>query len=118
MAHRRELEPAANLTLQAPSGNFASASWRDLTSIPQRQFLHLSDAFETQDVAFISDAIGVFARAKGMKQIAQDAGVSRESLYRPLSTTGNPELGTVLKVLASMNIKISAKLVLKSAMMD
>ena len=79
---------------------------------------YLSDAFETQDVAFISDAIGVafisdaigvVARAKGMKQIAQEAGVSRESLYRALSSSGNPELGTVLKVLASMNIKIYAK---------
>ncbi len=70
---------------------------------------YLSDAFETQDVAFISDAIGVVARAKGMKQIAQEAGVSRESLYRALSISGNPELGTVLKVLASMNIKINAK---------
>ena len=70
---------------------------------------YLSDAFETQDVAFISDAIGVVARAKGMKQIAQEAGVSRESLYRALSSAGNPELGTVLKVLASMNIKINAK---------
>lgn len=70
---------------------------------------YLSDAFETQDVAFISDAIGVVARAKGMKQIAQKAGVSRESLYRALSSAGNPELGTVLKVLASLNIKISAQ---------
>lgn len=70
---------------------------------------YLSDAFETQDVAFISDAIGVVARAKGMKQIAQEAGVSRERLYRALSSTGNPELGTVLKVLASLNIKISAQ---------
>jgi len=35
---------------------------------------YLSDGFETQDVAFISDAIGVVARAKGMKQIAQEAG--------------------------------------------
>ena len=70
---------------------------------------YLSDAFETQDVAFISDAIGVVARAKGMKQIAQEAGVSRESLYRALSSAGNPELATVLKVLASMNIKINAK---------
>ena len=60
-------------------------------------------------MAFISDAIGVVARAKGMKQIAQEAGVSRESLYRALSSSGNPELGTVLKVLASMNIKINAK---------
>jgi probable addiction module antidote protein len=41
---------------------------------------YLTDAFETGDVAFISDAIGVIARAKGMKQIAQEAGVSRESL--------------------------------------
>ena len=70
---------------------------------------YLSDAFETQDVAFISDAIGVVARAKGMKQIAQEAGVSRESLYRALSSAGNPELATVLKVLASLNIKISAQ---------
>lgn len=76
---------------------------------------YLSDAFETQDVAFISDAIGVVARAKGMKQIAQEAGVSRESLYRALSSAGNPELGTVLKVLASLNIKISAQPGLKSA---
>ena len=70
---------------------------------------YLSDAFDTQDVAFISDAIGVVARAKGMKQIAQEACVSRESLYRALSSAGNPELGTVLKVLASLNIKISAQ---------
>jgi probable addiction module antidote protein len=76
---------------------------------------YLSDAFETQDVAFISDAIGVVARAKGMKQIAQEAGVSRESLYRALSSAGNPELETVLKVLASLNIKISAQPGLKSA---
>ena len=76
---------------------------------------YLSDAFETQDVAFISDAIGVVARVKGMKQIAQEAGVSRESLYRALSSAGNPELGTVLKVLASLNIKISAQPGLKSA---
>ena len=76
---------------------------------------YLSDAFETQDVAFISDAIGVVARAKGMKQIAQEAGVSRESLYRALSSAGNPELGTVLKVLTSLNIKISAQPGLKSA---
>ena len=69
---------------------------------------YLTDAFETGDVAFISDAIGVIARAKGMKQIAQEAGVSRESLYRALSSAGNPELGTVLKVLASLNIKLTA----------
>ena len=65
---------------------------------------YLSDALETQDPAFIADAIGIVARAKGMKRVAEDAGVSRESLYRALSANGNPEFGTVLKVLASLNI--------------
>lgn len=41
---------------------------------------YLSDALETQDSAFIADAIGVVARAKGMKRGAEDAGVSRETL--------------------------------------
>ena len=70
---------------------------------------YLSDALETQDSAFIADAIGVVARAKGMKRVAEDAGVSRESLYRALSASGNPEFGTVLKVLASLNIKLVAQ---------
>lgn len=70
---------------------------------------YLSDALETRDTAYIADAIGVVARAKGMKRVAEDAGVSRESLYRALSENGNPEFGTVLKVLASLNIKLIAK---------
>ncbi len=70
---------------------------------------YLSDALETQDSAFVADAIGAFARAKGMKRVAQDAGVSRESLYRALSSKGNPEFATVLRVLASLNIKLIAQ---------
>lgn len=70
---------------------------------------YLSDALATEDVAFIADAIGVIARAKGMTRVAEDAGVSRESLYRALSASGNPELGTILKVLSSLNLKLSAK---------
>ena len=70
---------------------------------------YLTDALETQDPAFIADAIGVIARARGMKRIADDAGVSRESLYRALSSSGNPEFGTVLKVLTSLNIKLIAR---------
>jgi probable addiction module antidote protein len=70
---------------------------------------YLSDALETQDPAFIADAIGVVARAKGMKRVTEDAGVSRESLYRALSANGNTEFGTVLKVLASLNIMLIAQ---------
>jgi probable addiction module antidote protein len=70
--------------------------------------VYLSDALETGDAAFITDAIGVAARARGMSQIAKDSGLSRESLYRALSANGNPEFSTVLKVLSALGVKLSA----------
>lgn len=69
---------------------------------------YLTDALETGDAAFIADALGIVARAKGMKQIAEDAGLSRESLYRALSGKGNPEFGTVLKVISALGLRLSA----------
>lgn len=69
---------------------------------------YLSDALETGDPAFIADALGVVARAKGMKQIAEDAGLSRESLYRALSEKGNPEFSTVLKVVSALGLRLAA----------
>ena len=69
---------------------------------------YLTAALETADPAFIADALGVVARAKGMKQIAEDAGLSRESLYRALSGKGNPEFGTVLKVISALGLRLSA----------
>lgn len=44
-----------------------------------------------------------------MSQIAKDAGLSRENLYRALSGDGNPEFGTVMKVIKAMgfNLKIA-----------
>lgn len=50
------------------------------------------------DVSGIAKALGDIARAKGMTQVALDAGLSRESLYRALSADGNPSFATVLKV--------------------
>ena len=48
-----------------------------------------------QDLAFLTEALGTVARARGMSQIAQDSGLSRESLYKSLSAEGNPEFATV-----------------------
>ena len=59
------------------------------------------------DVSGIARALGDIARAKGMTQVAKDAGLSRESLYRALSQEGNPSLSTVLKVLAAVGLKLS-----------
>ena len=69
---------------------------------------YLNEALETGDAAFIADAIGVIARARGMADVASKSGMSRESLYRSLSATGNPELATVMKVLAAMKLRLAA----------
>ncbi|GAA4412928.1 addiction module antidote protein [Quisquiliibacterium transsilvanicum] len=60
------------------------------------------------DAAGITKALGDIARAKGMSQVAKDAGLSRESLYRALSANGNPSFATVLKVARALGVKLHA----------
>ena len=61
------------------------------------------------DIAGIARALGDIARAKGMTQVAKDAGLSRESLYRALSVEGNPSFATVLKVARALGLKLHAE---------
>jgi len=61
------------------------------------------------DAAFIAKALGDIARAKGMSQVARDAGVSRESLYRALSGERTPGFDTILKVVAALGLKLHAE---------
>jgi probable addiction module antidote protein len=70
---------------------------------------YIEDVLESGDSTLVSHALGVVARAKGMAQIAREAGVSREHLYRALSSEGNPEFGTVLKVLAALGLRLSVE---------
>ena len=67
------------------------------------------------DAAFIAKALGDIARAKGMAQVACEAGVSRESLYKALSGDRNPTLGTVLRVIGALGLKLRAEAVSDSA---
>lgn len=61
------------------------------------------------DAAGIARALGDIARAKGMSQVARDAGLSRESLYKALSETGNPSFATVLKVARALGLRLHAQ---------
>ncbi len=61
------------------------------------------------DVSGIAKALGDIARAKGMTQVALDAGLSRASLYRALSADGNPSFATVLKVARALGVKFHAE---------
>ena len=69
----------------------------------------MAEAFRTNDVAYISHALGVVARAKGMAQIAGQTGLSREQLYRSFSEKGNPTLKTTLAVMKALGIELTAK---------
>lgn len=62
------------------------------------------------DGSLIRRALGSIARAKGMTQLARDTGISREGLYRALSADGNPEFGTVMKVIRALGVKLHAEI--------
>jgi len=69
--------------------------------------VYMSDALESGDPSFVADALGVVARARGMSEVARQAGVSRESLYRALSADGNPEFATILRVVRALGLQLS-----------
>ncbi len=62
-----------------------------------------------EDASGIARALGDIARAKGMSQVARDAGLSRESLYKALSGSGNPSFATVLKVAHALGVRLHAE---------
>jgi probable addiction module antidote protein len=61
------------------------------------------------DPAFIAAALGDIARARGMAKLAKDTGLTREGLYKSLAADGNPSLGTILKVLKALGLKLTPK---------
>lgn len=77
---------------------------------PEEMAAYLEACFEEagDDAAFIAQALGNIARAKGMSQIARDSGLSRESLYKALSGERNPSFDTILKVIHALGIKLHA----------
>jgi probable addiction module antidote protein len=72
--------------------------------------IFMAEAFQTNDARYISHALGVVARAKGMAQIASQTGLSREQLYRSFSEKGNPTLKTTLAVMSALGIELTARL--------
>lgn len=75
----------------------------------QEMAVYLDEMLSENDPAMITHALGVIARAKGMTQLAKETGVSREGLYKALSSDGNPEFSTVLKVIKALGLTLHAK---------
>lgn len=77
-----------------------------LTS-PEAELAYLQAAFEDGDPALIAAVIGDLARARGMAQIAKDAGLSRETMYKAFRREGNPTLETLTGVLRALGVKLA-----------
>lgn len=66
----------------------------------------LEAACEDNDPVHIARALGVVARARGMTKIAKKAGLTRPSLYNALSSSGNPEFATIIKVISALGLRL------------
>ena len=69
---------------------------------------YLEAALEENDASLFAAALGDIARAKGMAQLARETGLGRESLYKALSPTGNPEFATILRVVGALGLQLHA----------
>lgn len=78
---------------------------------PQEMAAYLEACMEAADgdANFIAKALGDIARAKGMTQVARDAGLSRESLYKALSGDRAPGFDTILKVMQALGLELRAQ---------
>lgn len=79
----------------------------DYLKTPEDIAAYLEAVFEDGDPALIAHALGVVARAEGMTEVAQKAGLTRASLYKALSADGHPEFATVLKVVQALGLKLT-----------
>jgi probable addiction module antidote protein len=80
---------------------------RYLTS-PEAQAELLNDALASGNAAYVAQALGVIARARGMPGVAREAGVTGEALYKALTEEGDPRLTTVLGVARALGVTLSA----------
>lgn len=78
---------------------------------PEEMAAYLEASLEEANgnATFIAKALGDIARAKGMSQVARDAGLSRESLYKALSGERVPSFDTILKIIAALGLKLHAE---------
>ena len=69
---------------------------------------YMTAVLETNDPDLLLLALSDVARAKGMAQVAKDAGLGRESLYKALAPGAKPRFETVMKVARALGVKFTA----------
>lgn len=67
---------------------------------------YLNEFLQEGDPALLAHALGTAARARGMSQVAKDAGMAREALYKALRPGSSPRLETVMKVMKAFGVRL------------
>ncbi len=80
---------------------------QDYLKTPEERVAYLEAAFEDGDPKLISIALGDVARSMGMTNVAKEAGITREALYKALSDKGDPKLSTLLGVLKALGLRVT-----------
>ena len=70
---------------------------------------YMTAVLETDDPDLLLLALSDVARAKGMAQVARDAGLGRESLYKALAPGAKPRFETVIKVARALGVRFTAQ---------
>lgn len=81
----------------------------DALDTAEAQAALLADALASGDPKIVANALGMIARAKGVSQMASDAGISREAIYKATGPNGNPTLSTLMAIVRSAGLKLSAQ---------
>ncbi len=69
----------------------------------------VTNAMDSGDHQFLIDAIGTVARARGIAKVAAETGLTRQALYTAFGPKGNPTIGTIMKVLGSLGLRLELK---------
>ena len=93
---------------KAPTKLLSFDSARHLTD-DARIAEYITAVLETGDTDLLLLALGDVARARGMAQVAKDAGLGRESLYKALAPGAKPRFDTVLKVARALGVRLTAQ---------
>ncbi|NRF66921.1 putative addiction module antidote protein [Aquincola sp. S2] len=70
---------------------------------------YMTAVLETEDPDLLLLALADIARARGMAQVAKDAGLGRESLYKALTPGSKPRFDTILKVARALGVRLTAQ---------
>lgn len=68
---------------------------------------YLTAALEDSNPEVFLTAVRDVARARGMTQLAKDADLGRESLYKALTAGAKPRYDTLLKLLQALGVKLT-----------